>query len=328
VTQEAPRGLLRRWIRRVWCVAALLCVAAAAGAAYERAHSQRDHDSVAPGRLVDIGGHRLHLWCLGTGAPVVVLEAGSGGSSLDWYPVLQRASSFTTTCAYDRAGLGYSETGPSPRTSTRIADELTELLQRSGTEVPVVLVAWSSGGLHARMTATAHTSLVAGLVLVDASHEDQVAKFAEAGYSSDLPFYAGLVPPAAELGLLRLAGRLVVPPLDGWPVPVRPFVQATINRPGRYRALIEEERHFATSADNVRAQRRPLSMPLVVLTAGRTSTPEIWMPLQRDLLGLSPRSCHVVLESGHNIPDEAPEAVVRAIRSVIEAWRTLSGPDC
>ena len=321
---------MQRWVWRFASLAGLGCVGLAAGATYEWIQNRRDLEAAPPpGRMIDVGGHRLHLWCVGQGSPAVILDSGLGGTAFDWYPVLRDVSRFTTTCAYDRAGMGYSDAGPSPRTSRRIAAELTELLTRSGTRLPVVLAGWSDGGLYVRVYASEHESQVAGLVLVDAAHEDQIARFAAAGFSSDAPFFAPLVPSAAALGVLRLAGRPLGPRPEGEPEPVRRFVQATVYRPSRYRTMIDELTHFSQSADEVRALRRPLSTPVVVVSSGRSPIPDITMPLQRDLLRLSPHSCQIVAsESGHDIAREAPDVVVRAIRVVIDAWRISSTPAC
>ena len=189
---------------RVWRVAvrvALVCVVASAlGATYEWIQGRRDL-AVAPppGLMIDVGGYRLHLWCFGQGAPTVVFDSGLGGTAFDWYAVLRDVSGFTTACAYDRAGMGYSDAGPSPRTSRRIAGELAELVRLSETRLPVVLVGWSAGGVYVRVYASEHESQVAGLLLVDAAHEDQVAKLAAAGFSSDLPVWARFVPAAGAL---------------------------------------------------------------------------------------------------------------------------------
>ena len=168
---------------RVWRVAvrvALVCVVASAlGATYEWIQGRRDLAVAAPpGLMVDVGGYRLHLWCFGQGGPTVVFDSGLGGTAFDWYAVMRDVSGFTTACAYDRAGMGYSDAGPSPRTSRRIAGELAELVRLSETRLPVVLVGWSAGGLYVRVYASEHESQVAGLLLVDAAHEDQVAKLA------------------------------------------------------------------------------------------------------------------------------------------------------
>jgi len=163
-----------RWTRRALIgIAGLLAGALWAGAAYQWWATRRDlARTPPPGRLVDVGGHRLHIWCTGAGSPPVVLEAGLGGSTADWGFVQPEIGGFTQVCSYDRAGSGYSDPGPSPRTARRISDELARLLERSHMAEPVVVVAASIGGLSARVFASEHPDRVAGLVLVDASHED------------------------------------------------------------------------------------------------------------------------------------------------------------
>jgi hypothetical protein len=122
-----------RWIWRVVAIVVLCVVVSAIAASYEYMAERRDF-AVAPppGRLIDVGGYRLHLWCIGHGAPTVIFESASGGTALDWYRILPDVGAFATACAYDRAGMWYSEAGRSPRTSQRIADDLAELLRRSG----------------------------------------------------------------------------------------------------------------------------------------------------------------------------------------------------
>ena len=152
-----------RWVWRFAAFVGVLGVVAAFGASYEYIEERRDLAAAPPpGRLIDVGGHRLHLWCVGHGAPTVVFDSGLGGTAFDWYAVLRDVSGFTTACAYDRAGMGYSDAGPSPRTSRRIAGELAELVRLSETKLPVVLVGWSYGGLFIRVYAAEHESQVAG----------------------------------------------------------------------------------------------------------------------------------------------------------------------
>ena len=122
---------------------------------------------IAPGRLVDIGTHRLHIRCSGTGEPAVVFDAALGGSSLSWTIVQPAVAEFTTACSYDRAGFGWSEGGPQPRTVSRIADELYELLTRAGVRPPYVFVGHSFGALTTRVFAARHPALIAGLVLIE-----------------------------------------------------------------------------------------------------------------------------------------------------------------
>src|SRR5262245_3014805 len=128
-----------------------------------------------PGRLVDIGGLRLHLNAAGSGKPLVVFDAALGGSSISWTLVQPLVSGFARTCVYDRAGFGWSDRGPLPRTAGRAADELRIALDRAGERPPFLLVGHSFGGLVTRIFAARYRSDVAGLVLVDpAQPEDWV----------------------------------------------------------------------------------------------------------------------------------------------------------
>jgi len=121
----------------------------------------------APGRFVEVGTHRLHLHCAGKGAPPVVFDSALGASSLSWSLVHAAVARLTTACVYDRAGFGWSDGGPMPRTAGRIADELHMLLARTGLRGPYVLVGHSFGGLVMRMYAARHRQDVAGLVLIE-----------------------------------------------------------------------------------------------------------------------------------------------------------------
>ena len=128
-----------RWTKRALAgvigLAFIAALGAALGAAYQWLATRRDLAATPPpGQLVDIGGYRLHLWCMGAGAPAVVLESGLGGGAFTWPQVQKETAMFTRVCAYDRAGLGYSDPSPEPRTSGRIAQEL--LAVRDGRRRP------------------------------------------------------------------------------------------------------------------------------------------------------------------------------------------------
>jgi pimeloyl-ACP methyl ester carboxylesterase len=130
-----------------------------------------------PGKLVDIGGYRLHLHCTGKGNPTVVLIAGGGDFSFDWSLVQPNVSRFARVCSYDRAGLAWSDPGPTPRTMRQDAHELHTLLSAAQIQAPYVLVGHSMGGLIARVYAAQYPNEVAGMVLVDATHEDTTLLF-------------------------------------------------------------------------------------------------------------------------------------------------------
>src|SRR5882762_11976985 len=154
-------------------VSVLLAVSALVAASDATAQAfARSTAPAPPGRLIDIGGYRLHLYCVGEGSPTVVLLHGFGDYSFDWSLVQPAVARTTRVCAYDRAGQAWSDPGPAPRGLQRITDELHTLLARAGEKGPFVLVGHSWGGLIPRLYVRQHRGDVAGVVFVDASHED------------------------------------------------------------------------------------------------------------------------------------------------------------
>ena len=125
------------------------------------------------GKLIDIGGYKLHLNCLGKGSPTVILEAGLGSNLKAWENVQPSIAKFTQVCSYDRAGLGWSEPGLKPRTSEVIIKELRLLLENANIKGPYVLVGHSFGGYHIRLFASCFPAEVVGMVLIDTNHHDQ-----------------------------------------------------------------------------------------------------------------------------------------------------------
>jgi pimeloyl-ACP methyl ester carboxylesterase len=303
-----------RWTRRILLgVCGLLIVGTLAGAVYQSLATRTELATTPPpGRLVDVGGHRLHIWCTGTGRPSVILETGLGGFSADWGFVQSDVARFTRVCSYDRAGMGYSDPCPSPRTARRIARELSELVGRAGIDGPFVLVGASIGGFSVRIFASDYGERVAGLVLVDASHEEQ---------AHDIPWLASFVPFLSSAGILRMAGVSFGPSPDSLAPSVRGFARATRFRAAGYRAAADEIRHVRESAAEVKSARRILTIPVVVVM-GAGGADKTWRDLQRDQVGLSERGCQIVAEqSGHVVPIEESQVVVDAIRAVVETAR-------
>jgi len=129
-----------------------------------------------PGKLIDMGGYKLHINCMGAVSPTVILEAGLGSPQLVWDEVRSEIAKFTRVCSYDRSGLGWSEHGLQPRTSQQAIKELHILLEKAGVSGPYVLVGHSFGGYHVRLFASTYPDEVVGMVLVDANHHDQESR--------------------------------------------------------------------------------------------------------------------------------------------------------
>ncbi len=285
-----------------------------------------------PGRMVDMGGYRLHLNCSGEGSPTVILESGMNEFSLSWALVQHGVAKFTHVCSYDRAGLGWSDPGQVPRTSETIIRELHTLLRSAGMSGPLVLAGHSFGGMNARLYARRYPDEVAGMVLVDSAHEDQALvddgrhfrKFHEKLLS--ILRYASFI---NKTGLFALAPRLI--PDRGLPPEVLPAYRAVLATTGYFTAALAETSGWDRSAAEVRAAKITSfgDLPLVVMSRGQeqklpgVSDQELralekgWLTLQSRMLSLSSRSRLVVADkSDHFIQLRQPDLVVKAIRDV------------
>src|SRR5215216_2168598 len=202
-----PKRGLGFWIRRglVWLVGGLLALAVI-GAIYQVIATQIDQRTyLPPGEMVNVNGRLMHINCMGEGSPTVILEAANFGMSAHWVRVQQQLAKSTRVCAYDRAGMGWSEPGPEPRDARQISSELHTLLKNADTEGPYVLVGHSYGGLYARMYAARYPNEVAGVVLVDSSHPEQFTRTQEgkAMYENTRRIGA-VIPFLTRLGVTRL----------------------------------------------------------------------------------------------------------------------------
>ncbi|MEZ4735051.1 MAG: alpha/beta hydrolase [Caldilineaceae bacterium] len=164
LSQRSRYGMLV-WARRALLALLILLVALGAiGAAYQAMATVRDARAFPPsGQLVDVGGYRLHLSCIGQGSPTVILESGQANSLAVWSWIQPEVAKTTQVCAYDRAGIGGSDTGPLPRDARQMVRELHTLLQNAAIAPPYVLVGHSFGGLVTHVYAAQYPAEVAGL---------------------------------------------------------------------------------------------------------------------------------------------------------------------
>lgn len=320
-----------------------------AGALYQAAAAARDRRSFpAQGKLVDVDGHRLHIICAGEGSPSVILDAGLAGLGADWALVQSEVARFACVCAYDRAGYGWSDPGPLPRTSERIAGELHTLLQRARVPAPYVLVGHSFGGFNIRVFVGRYPSEVAGLVLVDPAVESFASDLTPTARARLARIERAEVPALrlaallARVGIVRLvAGGFSLGVLDlfnALPWPARAQARSQRYLPGFFETAHSELLTFAESGYQAAAAGPLGSRPVVMLTAtGQGDIGQHPLPFMgidpsfvETLLAarvrahaniarrLSTNIHHIVTsESGHLIMLSQPERVVDAIREVV-----------
>jgi pimeloyl-ACP methyl ester carboxylesterase len=283
-----------------------------------------------PGQLVNVGGHTLHIQCTGTGSPTVVTESGFAGTSLDWSLVQPAVAQTSRICAYDRAGFGWSERGPSPRTSGRIVEELHTLLINAGIPGPYVLVDHSVGGLHALVFASQYGSDVAGLVLLDPTAAAYLASLDPAAQREAGPPIGQLrtVQLLQSIGLTRLLGVTVPRPVGQLSPDVERQVKAHGFRSSAGDALYEEgSANQVALAEAIAAPPLRADIPLVVLVRGLMAGPADQDAAGKAALAeLARRSSHgefVVAErSTHFIQLDHPDLVIDAIARVVQSVRT------
>lgn len=303
---------------------AVLALLPIAGASYEAMASASDNQR-APGALIDVGGYRLHLNCTGQGAPTIILDAGLGGSSLDWSLVQPELSRTTRTCAFDRAGMGWSDLGRSERTPEHIADELAILLERANIDGPYVLVAHSLAGKNARLFAMRHREDVAGLVLIDARHEyvdEQTNASEQEAFLAAMEGQSFQYDAARRLGVVRLFGdRLAGVP--SMAAQVRAAIALMATRPEAVATTAEEARARAASDDLLRNAPSLGDIPLVAIAAGENMPEPRWAEGQRRLAALSTNGRLVVAQgSSHAVAWDDPALVIATVREVVAAARS------
>jgi pimeloyl-ACP methyl ester carboxylesterase len=305
------RSRSRRWL--LYPVLAVLALASVGGG-YQTVREAADARAYPmPGQLIDVGGHRLHLSCTGSGGPTVVLEPGAGGRSSDFGLITPAVARDTRVCVYDRAGRGWSEPADTPQDATQIATDLHTLLHRGQVPGPYVLAGHSFGGLYTLTFAAQYPDEVAGMVLVD-STAPAPAPVSAAKPRATPPGHGGsydlsgrvsaLISTSARLGLGRLVG-----------VPTASALRSTIDEYAQTNSSVEQAASLRDFADK----------PLVVLTAGIGSDAD-WSANQNALATLSTDSLHRVIKGVDHpamITDEkGAAATTRAILDVVSSVRT------
>lgn len=258
------RGL---WVRRglVFIALALLTLAGA-GASYQAVATWLDARAYPPpGQLVDVGGYRMHIYCLGEGSPTVILDALFPGTVSNWVWVQPQIARATRVCAYDRAGLGWSDGGPAPRDAMQHAAELHALLQNADIDGPYVLVGHSLGALSVRMFADRYPQEVAGMVLVEGSDPDaweQLGLPEGVGVDHRQLVVATLL---SRLGVFRLGLISAYGDDADLPEQQRAELRAFFNTAKSLETVRAVDASFSTALDQVRRARGLGAKPLAIV---------------------------------------------------------------
>ena len=290
----------------------------------------------APGQLVDVGGYKMHIYCTGQGSSTVILGGGTLENSLFWAGVQPEVARYTRVCSYDRAGSGWSEPGPQPRTATIMAEELHTLLVNAHIEGPYVLVGHSMGGLLMRVYTYNYPEEVVGMIMVDSLHEGQIVRLPEI----QKRLLQEGIRQVRMLALLRSTNVMALAPQfipnPGIPDDAYAQLQATTATSEIFETNVAELEVMEASFNEVLALRIASfgDLPLIVLSAGlKETTPSLsdaenqqrldeWQALQSELVTLSTNSKQIIAEqSGHNIQLDQPELVIESIREMLDALR-------
>jgi pimeloyl-ACP methyl ester carboxylesterase len=314
------------------------------GVLYQRIAARRHRRQLTPpGLLIDVGGHRLHVICQGKGSPVVLLESGIAASSLSWAVVQPEIAKVTRVCAYDRAGLAWSDVASCPRSFDQIVNELSTVLARVAPGERYVLVGHSFGSFVVRAYAARHPSSVLGLVLVDPPTEwltmtPERARLLWGGrhlsFIGALLAHVGVVRmclallsggapgtprrfvrifgPTAARTLERLVGEVRKLPPD-----VHPIVQALWCQPKCFYAMADHLRVLERDGISMGALVPPREVPVIVISSG--DQPPEQLAAHRRLAELSADGLHVTAaHSAHWVQFDEPELVVASVKQLLE----------
>jgi pimeloyl-ACP methyl ester carboxylesterase len=323
------------------CAVLVLC-----GFVYERFGRAKDRRRLPQiGRSVDIGGRSLNIFCSGTGSPAVILDTGGDYPGLAWEATRAEISNFTQACSYDRAGIGWSDSGPYPRTSAAISADLHELLKRAEIPPPYVLVGGSIGGLNSRVFAGMFPKDAVGIVLDDAAHEDEPLRAPKFYLAHQAPrvlwrpihtlFWA-----ASEVGLLRVTGSCPSCDKNEAQMTREELLTELRHQPKSVLNNVDAGMVLNQSYAEAKSIRSLGDIPLIVLTAGKApdfgdaelnrqaeAYQKIWAyEIQPKLAKLSSKGRQIVVPDATHatIPQDI---VIKAVHDVVNEARQTPEPN-
>jgi pimeloyl-ACP methyl ester carboxylesterase len=324
VAVQAHRQLRSRsrWLL-IYPVVAVMALASV-GAGYETVREHLDQSAYPmSGQLVDVGGHRLHLQCTGSGSPTVVLQPGGGDMSSVMGWIAPAVAAHTRVCVYDSAGRGWSDQSEATQDGSQMMTDLHTLLHRGGVPGPYVLAGHSFGGLYVRIFAAQYPDEVAGMVLIDSTGSHLPASTTPQSWGPDeiLARASVLASTSARLGVGRLFGLgygSLPPQSDN-------EIRAKLATSTSLRSTIDEFLQANASEHEAASLTDLGDKPLVVLTAG-DGNDAAWMAAQNKTATLSTNSVHRVIQGAVHadlVLNQADAALsAQAINEVVSSVRT------
>lgn len=330
--KSVPSRILRLFS---WLLIVIL-IFAIVGVAYQTISTNSDKAKFPPpGKLVDVGGYKLHIYCIGEGSPTVILDSAADMMSSDWAWVQPEIAKNTQVCSYDRAGMGWSDPSPTSRDAKQVVIELHSLLTNAGISGPYVLVGHSVSGLYVRLYASQYPDEVVGMVLVDPGHPnmDQDIPELQAQNASD----ASLVKTMQTLsyfGLPRLLG-VGKNNADGLPAQQAAEVNAFVSRAQHWATLSALIESTSATYDEVRETGALGDIPLVVISANTAwftkgdpadKARTILNTLHDEIAQLSTNHLHIIVDGATHgslvLNQDDAHQVVMAIEAVLSAIET------
>lgn len=333
---------LWRWLKWILLgLLALLILATIVGVIYEALGRRNAQTNFPPtGKMVDIGGRSMHIDCRGSGSPTVVFESGLGtGGTLDWTLVHDRIASFTRACAYDRAGIMLSDPKDTPQRASAVADDLHALLKAADITDPVVLVGHSIGGPYTRTYVGRYGEQVAGLVMVDPSHPDQIARLGKLVSIDVHPKKVSLLVNTATLLSRTGIVRLLFSRADQGARPKDDADRIAAYSSSSIKGAKSEVDGFDSTMDDAREVHSFGDRPVIVLTALKPFKPDElqkmgmtaaegaafkqeWATMHAEQAAMSSHGRQqIVSDAGHYIQIDQPDRVVDAVREVVNEVR-------
>jgi len=276
----------------------------------------------APGELVAVDDRMMHINCIGQGSPTVIFELGVGSASAAWSDVHKQVSLLTRACAYDRAGLGYSEPTDQPLRSSNVVRRLQELLRAAKIEDDLVLVGWSAGGVYIREFYRRYPERVAAMLFVDSSHEQQATRMPQTSGNDSDPMLK-IAKHLAPFGFVRMSG-ILDRRVDRGPGSdeFKARLKAVYNQSHILDTVWRESEAFNLDINASQPPSFVGDLPLIVLTRGISDTSpqesDARNELQQELTQLSSNGKQIIAtESGHHIYADQPRLLIESVEELV-----------